>query len=268
MVSKFGICQWRIPPRYFDREIEWVSHLGLEGVSLELGNDIDDYPLSQHLLQEKYIFLKEKWNLSYPSLGVGVLAKYGMSIKTHEYKVRQAIQAALHAAHALEIPIIQLPSFGNSYINSKDDLVNTINCLRFACGEAEQFGILVETENILSPLDQIALIEEVASPNLRICFDTRNGFSIKQYNVAKLLEKLFPYVSEVHLKDGLDNLKYTGLGSGNSGFFETLEVLKGFSYSGWFLLENDYQMISNDTGISTEELILKDVETTKSYLIT
>lgn len=267
MKTKLGICQWRIPVIESQQGLIWALEKGIEGVSIDLGDDTQNYPLADKYTQINYMNWRLELGIEYPSIGVGVLCRYGMTEISNRELAKTAIGKGIEAAAALNIPVVQLPSFMNGDIRSPDGLVNTIDCLRFACDHAKDLKVLVETENTLSAEEQIKLIEDVASPNLRICFDTRNPFSKKRYEPAVLLEKLLPYVYEVHLKDGVDSHAHTELlGMGNSGFLDSFNVLKRHSYSGWLLLENDYQAMASLMGENLDKLVQSDVDFVKSLI--
>ena len=248
-----------------EKGIQWVAELGLEGVCLELGDDTNDYLLSQQEVQKQFDEWRHRWGITYSSLGIGVLCKYGMSVSSHQKMAKTAIRKAIEAAFSLKIPVIQLHSFANGAINSSEDLRNTMECFRYACKYAEGTDIFVASENLLSADEQIKMIEEVGFPNFKICFDTRNPFSMKGYDVPSFLEKLFPYVYEVHLKDGIDNGNCTELGQGNSSFLRSLEVLRQYSYTGWLLLENDCQAMSRENGVVVENIVRKDMDVVRSF---
>ena len=138
--------------------------------------------------------------------------------------------------------------------------------MRHACHSAEGTDILIGSENVLSLEDQLRLVEEVGHPKLRLYFDTRNPFHIKGYDVAPMLERVYPHVCEVHLKDGVDGGNSTLLGKGNSGFLRSMEVLIQHRYAGWVILENDYRQIAADNGISPEAGIKSDIEFVQSLM--
>ena len=266
MNAKIGVCQWRIPIPDAGEGIRWASELGLRGIGLDFGKDANCPSLRDIEIQKHYNEWRHQWRVVYTSLGVGALHNFGMSVTAHRKMVEAAIEGAIEVATGLGISVIQLPSFGNGEISSSEDFRNTVKCLQYACKHADEAGIIVESENSRSAEEQIRMIEDVGAVNLRICFDTRNPFRMKRYNVPLLLEKLFPFVYEVHLKDGIDDRKWTRLGQGNSQFVHTLEILKEHSYTGWLLLENDYQAISRETGELLEDAVRRDIDFVRAIL--
>lgn len=260
MNKKIGICVWCIPVQGIENRVQWAAQNGLQGIELDLGEAKDCYPLSRPEIRSQYAELRKRWNIAYPSLAVNAICSYGMSDLSDQAKAKQAIEKAVAAAEALNIPLLQLPSFAKGEIHSEEDFKNTVERLLYACHCAEGTDIMVGSENILSVADQLRLIEQVGHPKLRLYFDTRNPIHMRGFDVAPMLEQVYPHVCEVHVKDGLDSDASTLLGKGNSGFLRSFDVLIQRGYSGWLVLENDYCQIAVDSGISAEDAIKSDLE--------
>ena len=84
----------------------------------------------------------------------------------------------MDTALALDIPILQLPSFVKGFITDEAGFQSTVECLRFACEHAQGTDLIVGSENALSTEDQFRLLEGVGYDNFRLYFDTRNPFSM------------------------------------------------------------------------------------------
>ncbi|TFG71205.1 MAG: sugar phosphate isomerase/epimerase, partial [Anaerolineales bacterium] len=104
------------------------------------------------------------------------------------------------------------------------------------------------------------MIEAINAENFRIYFDTRNLFAMKGYDSVSILETMMPHICEVHIKDGVDGGPSTLLGQGNSGFADSMQVLKAHNYTGWLLLENSYGKMAKATELTAEALLKKDIQ--------
>ena len=164
------------------------------------------------------------------------------------------------------VPIVLVPNFVNSKIKNDKDFSRAVKVLTEVCDLAANHGITIATENALSPGKIDKLIGEVNRPNIKLYFDTQNHFLHGDYNMAQLLERLMPYVCEVHVRDG-KNKDESGaiLGQGDAGFYECVEVLKKHNYSGWVISENYYDLeplsLQNDNPVELIKMdfkILKD----------
>lgn len=260
MKPKIGICIWCVPVAGIEPAVRWASMNGLQGIELDLGDEPDPQSLYRPEIQNQYIELGKRWEMTFPTLGVNVLCQYGMSVGSHHIKAKAAIEKAIEVADTLGIRLVQLPSFFNGKIDSEEGFQNTVECLRYACRQAEGTDILIGSENVLQVQDQFRLMKAVGHPKFNLYFDTRNHFSMKGLCVPPILEQVYRFVQEVHLKDGVNGGHSTLLGNGNSSFFGSLEVLMRRNYTGWMILENDYKEIAFDTGISPEALIKTDIE--------
>jgi sugar phosphate isomerase/epimerase len=260
---KIGVCQWAFP---LEGPYSCIvaSQLGLEGVELELGEYEHNFPLANNTIQRIYNEIREEWKIEYPSIAVNALLKNSMNNeKTTEKgrRARLAIQKAVETADALGIPIIQLPSFIDGEIKGEEDLERTADCLRYACGLVEGKNITIATENLLSSNDNKMLLDKVDCPQLKIFYDLQNYSLFKGYNTQKMLEDLVPHICEIHAKDGKGDMSGALLGTGDAGFFESVEILKKIGYIGWIHLENYYdQYPLNSSGEDPFELIKQDIK--------
>ncbi len=266
MKNRIGICQWSIPVQDTEESLAFAAKLGLEGVEPDLGSYAQAFPLSRIEEQNKYKIWRKNLDIVYPSLAVNALCQYGMSEPGSKKIAEAAIAKSVESAVALDIPIVQLPSFVKGDIVSDEDFHNTVACLRYACHCAEGTNVIIGSENALSAEDQLTMIETVNSERFRIYFDTRNLFSMKGYDSVRIMEILLPHICEIHIKDGIDNGSSTLLGEGNSGFFDAMRALKAQNYTGWLILENNYAAMSQEMQMPVEALLRKDIDIVKSLL--
>lgn len=110
---------------------------------------------------------------------------------------------------------------------------------------AEAAGVTLVHENCAgwagdSAARTLGLLREVASPALRVLFDTGNGVP-HGYDARKLLEQLLPHVAHVHIKDAVrtpeGDTAYTLPGDGAVELAECLNMLAHSGYSGALSLE-------------------------------
>lgn len=240
---KLGVCQWSLP---IDGPyaLRMAANLGLKGIQLDIGSYDRGFPLSLQAVQEAYMEYAEKYSITITSLAVRELDNYGMTRKDGTFEknlVMRAISEAIKAANIMKIPIVMLASFEDGEIKTEQDFNLVVDCLQKACDEAKQYNLVIATENILSIEENRKLFGSVDRPNLKLYFDTQNYYLRKSYNTAEMVRELFPYICEIHIKDGANgDLSGALLGEGDSGFFETMKVLKEMEYKGWVHLENYY----------------------------
>lgn len=249
-VFKLGVCEWGFPmPGPY--AVKTAAEYGFSGLELDFGAYEKAYPLSVPAVQRAYLEMADDYGIEFPSMTIDSLNWYGLTRPLDSRNGMIAfdgIRRGIDAAAAMHIPVIQLPSFNDGAIRTESDFRNTCEKIKMACEIARPLGITIASENTLSARDTQRMVREVNSENFGIMFDTQNYFLADGRDTAALLREIHSYVVQVHLKDGY-NGKLSGavLGTGESGFFRTAEVIKETDCTEWLLLENYYhtQPISN-----------------------
>lgn len=132
---KLGICEWALPfpgPYSF----KTAAELGLKGVEIELGTYEEGFPLSHERVQNDYLECAQRFGVEIPSMAVGAICSYGISRpadSAHGMIAIEALKKAVEAAGKMGVPVIQLPSFGDSAIQNEDDFYNTCEKLKLCC---------------------------------------------------------------------------------------------------------------------------------------
>jgi sugar phosphate isomerase/epimerase len=267
MDNKIGICHWSLPMEG-PYGCKLASDIGLDGIQLDIGHSSRGFLLSNDFVQEAYLKLAKKYGISFPSITIRELDEVAMTdpkgTETREL-MDQALIKTIDTAEAMDIPVVMIPSFVESEITNEDKFKEAVSYLQKGCDYAEGKGITIATENTLSVSEIKRLIAEVDRDNIKLYFDSQNHFLHKDYNIAEILDELIEYVCQVHVKDGKNkDLSGALLGEGDTGFYDTVEVLKKHDYSGWIVFENYYDRkplsLKNNNPV---ELIKKDLQTVK-----
>lgn len=262
MTRNLGICIWCIPAANPEAQLQLAAAHGLQGIELEVGSHEEGFGLSV----DDYREWRDRWNLTYPSIGINALCRYGMAKPAHRKIVKQGLDAVVAAAAALDIPLIQLPSFVDGRIETPGDFDSTVECLQYVCQRAAAHGIFVGTENALGASEQLRLLKSVGQGNLRIYFDTANPREMADMEAAPILEEIYPHLSEIHLKDGNGPDGPALLGEGRTNVSASVDVLKARGYSGWLIFETAYGRIAETSGQPVDALIRHDIEFVQGLL--
>jgi len=267
---KLGICQWAMPIEG-PGCIKLAANLGFEGVELEMVKPERDFPLSKKFVQDIYLEEKTKYGVYFPSIAINILDFYCMTGPADLVETKIALAAidkAIDSAIYMGIPIVQIPCFNKNEIHGKN-FKKAVEIFKNACTKAEDHNITIGFESILSLNDICRMLDAVDKKNFKVYFDTQNHFAFRGYEIAELLERLFTYICEIHVKDGKkDQISSSILGEGDSNFYKTMEVIKKYKYEGWLLLENYYDQeplsLKNKNSL---ELIQKDLNILKGTII-
>lgn len=241
---KVGICQWSLPIEG-PYACKLASDLGFDGIQLDLGKYERGFPLSKEVVQQAYLEMSEKYEISFPSIAITELDFISMvaPVGTEDaYLASMAIRKAVDAAEAMGISMVMLPSFEKSNIKTEVEFQRAVTVLREACDYAENRKVKIATENLLSVGEIQRLFEEVNRENLSLYFDTQNYFLNKGLHTPDLIEPFFPYMcDQVHIKDGkVGELSGSLIGRGDTCFEDSMEILRSLNYCGWLIYENYY----------------------------
>lgn len=272
-VNKIGICEWSLP---IDGPYacKLAASLGIDGIQLNIGDAERGFPLSKKVVQEAWLEASRETGVVFPSIAVRTTDYFSMMAPKGSQEretVMTAIYKAIDAADVMNIPLVMIPQFVKSAIETEDDFQCVVKTLQEVCQAALEKGVLIATENLLAVEELSRLFKEVDRSNLRLYFDTQNYYLNKGYDTPSLIEPLAPFICEVHVKDGKRNdLSGALLGTGDTKFFESVSLLKENDYKGWFVSENYYDqqplsLLNDDpTVIIREDItILKQVLTKK-----
>ncbi len=266
---KFGICEWALPENG-KHGCRITRMMGLDGMSLDLGDEQHSFPKSIKENQEIYLDEAQKWEIEYTAMAVNAVGKYSMVAPagSEEYKMAKwIVRSAIDACDAMKIRIVQIPSTLKSEIITEENFQRTANFLRDACDYAESKSIIIASENLLSSDEILRLFGEIARDNVRLYFDSQNYKLAHGYNSAEIFRKTSHHVCEIHIKDGIDNWSTHLLGEGNSEFFETAKAISKSNYNGWIMLENYYDQPPLCVDRNPFELMKKDLSTVKEVFM-
>lgn len=265
MEYKIGIVEWAFPfPGPYG--LKTAAELGIQGMELDFGDYETGYKLSNPRIRQAYLDCGKEYGVSFPSIALNALNAHGMSNNrgTADGMIAiETIQKGIEAALAMEIPVVQLPSFDNGDIRTEDDFYNTCEKVRYACDLAEGTGVTIAIENVLDAGQTKKMLQEVDSSHLKVFYDTQNYYLDRGYSQPDILEALAEHVIQIHVKDGYNRtISSALLGRGDVSFGRTAEVIRRTGCTEWLLLENYYDrrplsLLEEDVF----ELIRRDVDT-------
>ncbi|MCC8109072.1 MAG: sugar phosphate isomerase/epimerase [Planctomycetes bacterium] len=266
---KLGICEWAFPlPGPAGLKI--AAELGLQGMELDFGDYEKGFPLSNSRIQDRYLECGAKHNIEFPSIAFNALCAHGLSKPMESVDgmiAMECLKKGIVAAAAMKIPVVQLPSFENGAINSEAEFRNTCEKLRFACRLAGEHGLIVSSENNLSPEETDRMVAEVAADNFRIFFDTQNYLLNRGYSQPDVLRRIHRHIVQLHIKDGYNgHLSSSLLGQGDALFAESAQIINDVHPCEWLILENYYNVKPlSELHPDPFELLARDIAIANSF---
>lgn len=243
---KIGACDWGLPGSgLYATQI--AASVGLDALSLKIGLYENDYPITHPEMQKIYLSEQQKYGIEYCAIALNDFDNIPMHARkgTKEYDiVWDLLRRAVTTAKALGVQIIQVPGFAASEIKTEQDMEHSARAFQYLCDAAGEFGISVAGENTMTPEEFTKLSDMVDRSNFYLYFDSQNYHLFRGYSELAILEGLYPKMcNQLHVKDGQGAMSGGLLGTGDSGFHETMQWLDRHDYSGYILLENYYDQL-------------------------
>jgi len=267
---KIGACDWALPGAgLYATQI--ASSVGLEALSLKIGLYENDYPITQPELQKVYLSEQQKYGVEYCAIALNDFDNIPMHARkdTKEYAIAwDLLKRAVPTAKALGVQIIQVPGFAASEVRSEEDIHHSALAFQYLCDAAGEYGISVAGENLMTPAEFQTMASAVDRKNFSLYFDSQNYHLFRGLNELDILEGLYPYMcNQLHVKDGQGAMSGGLLGTGDSGFFNTISWLDQHDYSGYILLENYYDQLPLRTQAQNPyDLLREDIKILKSII--
>jgi sugar phosphate isomerase/epimerase len=160
---------------------------------------------------------------------------------------RGDLKRAIPRMKRLRCPLIRVMSYPNhpeEPLSEREWRREAIARMKYLAGMAEDAGVTLVHENCsgwggLSAANSVVLLGEVASPALKLVFDTGNPVEYGQ-DTWEYYRQVFPDIAYVHVKDGRrvnGELHYCYCGEGDGHVLEVLTDLRSRGYTGGVSIE-------------------------------
>jgi len=229
--SPHGCLQW-FPDKFWEDEFKAASLLGFSFI--ELIADISYNPKNPLWSDEGVELIKQlsiKNNLAVHTL----CNDYIINNSILEKDVISQNSKLLDCAKKLGIKKYIMPFFNKSEINS-NNYKKFICCLKEIADNAEESGIEILLETILTGTQLIELLEDINHPNVKIVFDTGNRIAFG-HDLSHDIEILGDQITHIHIKDKNKDNENVILGTGLVNFSRVFESLEKISYKGSYVFE-------------------------------
>ncbi len=231
---KLAVMDSTLGPAYKRKPIslDKAKELGFDGVQISGHERKGEDFLSQSEI-DAYNKKQAETGLKIPSLTVGTVRFFDNP------DCVRAIKSAIDAASKVGAKNILVAFFGPNKITGADKKLiekyvpEVVANLKSIMSYAEEKGVFICMENTLSADDNIRLIKEVGSKNLKVYFDV---FNIVYYGHEEIssIEKLSDdYIGEIHLKD--EGHKFGSSNTKPKSFIACIEAIKKIKYNNQWL---------------------------------
>ena len=227
----------------FSGDFNGAKKAGYDGVQLNHGRkSMED---SGGYTKEQIADLKKKMKetgLQVCSVCVPCYHKFMFEDDTEVIKYMRNIidQTAELGAHDILIPFFGKSSLyekekvDGKFVMRKERIEPLVKLLKQLAPYARQKGVTLSLENTITPEDNIALINQIGEPNVKVYFDTLNivGTGYQPEEAIKILGT--KYISQIHLKA---NKEFYDEATSPKDMDKCFQAIVDSGYDGWLVLE-------------------------------
>lgn len=233
---KIAVCDWMILKRQKLGVFERTHQIGADGIELDMGGlgnrpTFDNkmlYPIERKIFLDK---LKE-YNLEFSS--VAMSGFYSQSFPTRE-GVERLIDDCINTMNLIDVKVAFLPlGVEIDLIKHPERRAATVERLKMAGKKAEAAGVVIGIETSLDAAGEIALLDEIGSPAIKIYYNFQNPLEAGRdlYSELKMLGK--DRICQIHCTDtdGVWLENNTRL-----DMHKVKQTLDEMQWSGWLVIE-------------------------------
>lgn len=209
-----------------------AASLGLASVQVTLGSPQRSgvLLLSDQQLQRRFLEASKRYRIALPNTYLDVLHRD--CLKDNSTQALRWIREGVNITKALGAKVLMLVFFGKCAIEKEPEQKAVIGPLREACRMAADAGVVLGFENTISAPSNIAIVEAVDSPALKIWYDIGNSTNIGHFNVPDEIRLLGrERICAFHIKDK------GYLDSGAVPVRSALEAIRDIGFEGFAMLE-------------------------------
>ena len=226
-----GACDWSIGKTADVTGMDLAAELGLDGLQVSPGDAADDIKLRRPEERQKYLEARDRLGIEIASLGFGALNNVPFK---SDPRTEGWVDGVIEACHALGRSVILLAFFGrNDLLGDAAGRAETVRKLRRLAPKAEKLGVTLGLETWLPAAELRAILDEVASPAVRVYYDVANAQQ-RGYDVPAEIRELGGknLICEFHMKEN-----GALLGQGKVDFPAVRRAMDDIGYRGWVQIE-------------------------------
>ncbi len=228
---KIGACDWSLGKKDSPEVAQIAQLVGLHGAQINMGNPANNMWLRDPKIQKLYKETFKKHNVKISGLALGDLNSYPLK---SDPRTEQWVADSVDVAVKLKVKNVLLAFFEKGDLKGDEEGTRVvIEKLKRVMPIAEKAGITFGIESWLNAKEHLYIIEQVASPNLKVYYDVANsntmGYDIYQeiLDLGKANQ-----ICEFHAKEN-----GFVLGNGKVDFKKVKDCLLQIGYKGWLQIE-------------------------------
>jgi sugar phosphate isomerase/epimerase len=248
---RLGVCDWTIGKSGDPAALELAGRLSLDGVQVSLAPEGDSLALLRPASRRAYLEAAERTGIAIASFAIGELNNVPLK---SDPRAEKWLGQGIEVAQAMGIKLILVPFFGKGDLrNDPAGFDAAVAALKRLAPRAEKAGVMLAVENWLSAGENLAILERVGSPAVRIYYDVGNSQDAG-LPILDEIRLLRDRIAEFHAKDTKDLY-----GKGSMDFPAVRGAMEDIGYKGWLILEGTKTPLGVEKSIRYDADYLKEV---------
>ena len=232
------VCEPEVKPLglggNFEENARFIAGLGFEGAELSILN-VD------RVDAQKIRKITERYHLAIPAIGSGrYYVKHGLSLSASDSGIRKkaidCVKESLRVAAELNSQFVIGIAQGKNERSHEEGFALLKESLLECAKVAEQLDVQILLEAVTRYLpviiktieEGIRMIEEVASPSVKLLADTHH-MNIEERSITESIRQAKGYLAHVHFSDS----NRLSPGQGHIDFYKIAEALRDIGYEGF-----------------------------------
>ena len=248
---RLGVCDWTIGKAGDPAALALAKNLGCDGVQISLVPKGDSLALLDPALRRTFLETAERTGVAIASFAIGDLNDVPLK---SDPRAEKWLAEGIGIAAAMGVRVILVPFFGKGDLKGDPAGVDAVvDALKRLAPSARSKGVVLALENWLSAGENIAILERVGSPAVRIYYDVANSQDAG-HPILDEIRLLKDRIVEFHATDTKDLY-----GKGSMDFPAVREAMEDIGYQGWLIIEGTKMPLGVEASVRYDADYLKTV---------
>jgi len=237
-----GVTQWTLDRPGIDA-LQRAAALGFSVIQIDAG-DWRGFPsLAQDSVRDAYLRAVRESGVEILAIMTNFTNNLSLTDPALSSQAFMGVYTAIDAAEDMNVPLVCVPCFNASEIQTEQELIRVGDGLRLAFLYAEERDVSLAIETTLGLEGHLQLLDHIDEANFQVLIDTFNPL-LWGHSAANLITGLAANLSDqIHLKDGRDGTMGScslGRGSAQWEIEAAFAALAQIGYEGVMVSETNY----------------------------
>jgi sugar phosphate isomerase/epimerase len=196
---KIGACDWSLGKSGDLGAFGIAKEIGLDGIMVNMGSESNQLKLRDLSVQQEYLKYSKETGIEISSIAIAELNNIPYK---SDPRTEQWVWDSVDVAKNLSVPVVLLAFFGNNDLrNDAKGKQEVVRRLKRVAPHAEKKGIILGIESYLSADEQIDIIDQVGSKNIKVYYDFCNVTDAGLDTVKEFKKLGKERICELHMKE-------------------------------------------------------------------